>query len=71
MRVAVLVICVSLFWCVAVLTWNQGEGGTVRAGALLAKPRFVMSVTLILPHNSQNMTYFVTKFGMCKFCMVP
>ena len=28
------------------------------------KPRFVMSGTLIFSHNSQNMTYFVTKFGM-------
>ena len=22
-------------------------------------------------HNSQNMTYFVTKFGLDKFCVVP
>ena len=30
-----------------------------------------MSGTLIFPHNLQNMTYFVTKFGMRKFCVVP
>ena len=36
-----------------------------------AKPRFLMSGTLILSHNSQNTTYFVTKFGMHKFCVVP
>ena len=36
-----------------------------------SKPRFVMSGTLIFPHNSQNMIYFVTKFGMRKFCVVP
>ena len=35
------------------------------------KPRFLISGTLIFPHNSQNMTYFVTKFGMLKFCVVP
>ena len=35
-----------------------------------AKPRFLMSGTLIFPHNSQNMTYFVTKFDMRKFCVV-
>ena len=29
-----------------------------------------MSGTLVFSHNSQNMTYFVTKFGMCKFCVV-
>ena len=27
--------------------------------------------TLIVSHNSQNMTYFVTQFGMRKFCSVP
>ena len=30
-----------------------------------------MSGTLIFPHNLQNMTYFVTKFGIRKFCVVP
>ena len=30
-----------------------------------------MSVTLIFSLNSQNMTYFVTKFGMRQFCVVP
>ena len=35
------------------------------------KPRFLMSGTLIFSHNSQNMTHFVTKFGMSKFCVVP
>ena len=30
-----------------------------------------MSGTLIIPHNLQNMAYFVTKFGMRKFCVVP
>ena len=35
------------------------------------KPRFLMSGTLIFPHNLQNMTYFVTKFDMRKFCVVP
>ena len=35
------------------------------------KPRFVMSGTLIFPHNLQNMIYFVTKFGMRKLCVVP
>ena len=35
------------------------------------KPRFLMSGTLIFADNSQNMTYFVTKFGMRKFCVVP
>ena len=30
-----------------------------------------MSGTLIFPHNSQNMTYFVTKFGMRKFYVLP
>ena len=38
---------------------------------LLVKPRFLMSGTLIFPHNLQNMTYFVTKFDMRKFCVVP
>ena len=38
---------------------------------VFTKPRFVMSGTLIFSHNSQNMTYFVTKFGMRTFCMVP
>ena len=37
----------------------------------IAKPRFVMSGTHIFSHNSQNMTYFVTKFGMRKFSVVP
>ena len=27
--------------------------------------------TLIFSHNSQDMTYFVTKFGMHKFYVVP
>ena len=35
-----------------------------------SKPRFLMSGTLIFSHSSQNMTYFVTKFGMRKFCVV-
>ena len=35
------------------------------------KPRFVMSGTLIFAHNSQNMTYFITTFGMRKFFVVP
>ena len=35
------------------------------------KPRFLMSGALIFSHNSQNMTYFVTKFGMRNFCVVP
>ena len=35
------------------------------------KPRFLMFGTLIFSHNSQNMTYFVTKFGMRQFCVVP
>ena len=35
------------------------------------KPIFLMSGTLIFSHNSQNMTYFVTKFGMRKFCVEP
>ena len=35
------------------------------------KPRFLMSGTLFFSNNSQNMTYFVTKFGMRKFCVVP
>ena len=35
------------------------------------KPRFAMSGTLIFSHNSQNMTYFVTKFGMSKFFVEP
>ena len=30
-----------------------------------------MSGTLIFPHKSQNMIYFVTKLGMRKFCVVP
>ena len=30
-----------------------------------------MSGTLIFSHNSHNMTYFVTKVGMRKFCVVP
>ena len=30
-----------------------------------------MSGTLIFPNNSQNMTYFVTQFGMRKLCVVP
>ena len=37
----------------------------------LSKPRFLMSGTLIFPHNLQNVTYFVTKFDMRKFCVVP
>ena len=36
----------------------------------VVKPRFLMSGTLIFSHNSQNMTYFVSKFGMRKFCVV-
>ena len=35
------------------------------------KPRFLVSGTLIFSHNSQNMRYFVTKFGMRKFYVVP
>ena len=30
-----------------------------------------MSGTLIFSDNSQNMTYFVKKIGMRKFCVVP
>ena len=37
----------------------------------MTKPRFLMSGTLIFSHNLQNMTYFVTKFGMRQFFVVP
>ena len=36
-----------------------------------SKPIYSISGTLMFSHNSQNMTYFVTKFGMRKFCVVP
>ena len=38
---------------------------------LFSKPRFFMSDTIIFPHNSQHMTYFVTKFGMRKLVWCP
>ena len=37
----------------------------------MSKPRVVMSGTLMFSHNSQNMTYFVQRIGMRKFCVVP
>ena len=56
------------------ITWNEllqttciSEIGNITWTHLFqttCKPRFLMSGTLSFSHNSQNMIYFVTKFGM-------